>query len=154
MSFGHISPQRPAGCGQRGRQRPQQPPKGDAAVSLGGEERTVDGGQGEAGELVGGRALRVVAEREPDLDPQPLQRLPADAADDGLHLPRTRGGRLHRQDNQQAEEMGVPLEGADGARHHGGQVVGRPPGPPVQPGQVGEEAIGAALHDGKQDPLL
>ena len=42
----------------------------------------------------------------------------------------------------------------DGGRHDPGQVLRRAPGPPVQVGQVGEEAIGAAFHDGEQDPVL
>ena len=43
---------------------------------------------------------------------------------------------------------------AGGSRHHPGQVLCRAPGPPAQVRQVGEEAVGAAFHDGEQDAVL
>ena len=48
----------------------------------------------------------------------------------------------------------MALEGADGGRDDPGQVLRRAPGPPGPVRQIGEEALGAALHDGEQDPVL
>ena len=61
---------------------------------------------------------------------------------------------LRGEDDQQPQEVRVALERADDGRDDPGQVLRRAPGPPGQVRQVGEEAIGAALHDGEQDPVL
>jgi len=123
--------QGPAGRHERGRERLEQLLERAAAVGLTGHERPVDGGQREPRELLGDRALRIVAERGRDPFPQELERVLAYPADDSLYLPLTRGGGLRGEDDQQPEEVRVALERADGSRHHPGQVLRGTPGPPV-----------------------
>jgi hypothetical protein len=72
----------------RGNERQEKPLERDSAIGLAGHECAVNGGQREPRELVGGRALRVVAERRRDLCPQELERVVAYPADDGLYLRR------------------------------------------------------------------
>ena len=72
-------------------------------------------------------------------------------ADDGLYFPVACGRRLRGEDDQHAEKVRVALERASGGRRDPGQVLHRTPGPAAQVGQVGEEAVGAAFHNGEQD---
>jgi hypothetical protein len=109
-----LGQQSPPGRDERGHERLQQPPKGDAAVGLHGDDRAVDGGKRETRELVGRGAVWVVAERERDLCPQPPQCLPAHPADDLLDLPVTRGGRLRGENDQQAQKVGMTFERSPG----------------------------------------
>src|SRR5271169_419664 len=76
--------QGPAGRHERGRERLEQLLERGAAVGLTGHERPVDGGEREARELLGDRALRIVAERGRDPFPQELKRVLAYTAHDGL----------------------------------------------------------------------
>ena len=122
-------------------------------VGLDGDEGTVDGGEREARELVGDGGPRVVAERGRYLGSQQVERVLADPPDHGLYLP-VAGRGLRGEDDQQPQEVRVALERADDGRHDPGQVLGRAPGPPGQVRQVGEEAAGAAFHDGEQDSVL
>jgi hypothetical protein len=129
----------------------ENPPEGDALVGLAGEERAVERGEREARELVGGWAVRVISEGDCDLVPQALECLSADAADDSLYFFPGRGWRLRGHGHEQAQEVGVPLEGAARGCDHRGQVRCGGPGSVVPGRELGEEAIGAALHDGEQD---
>lgn len=66
--------------------------------------------------------------------------------------PRARG--LDGEDDQQAEEVAMALERLGRRREHRGRVLGWTSDPVVPVGQVGEEALRAALHDGEQDSVL
>src|SRR5271165_594185 len=109
--------QGPAGCHERGRERLEQQLERGSAVGLAGHERAVDGGEREARELAGDRARWIVAERGRDLRPQQIERVLAYPADDSLYLSLARGGGLRGEDDQQPQEVRVPLERADGGRH-------------------------------------
>jgi hypothetical protein len=67
--------------------------------------------------------------------------------------PGSAAGRLGGEDDQQAQEVGVALERltAVAITWSGAAEAVRPS---VELGQVGEEALGAALHDREQDPSL
>src|SRR5208282_6725474 len=99
---------------ERGRERCEQPSGGRSMVGLNGDEGAVDGGEREARELVSDGAARVVAERGRDLCPQQIERVLADPAHDSLYLSLARGGGLRGEDDQQPQEVRVPLERADG----------------------------------------
>ena len=122
----------PAGCYQRGHERLEQVFERGSTVGLTGHEGAVDGGKREARELVSGRTLRIVAERDRDLRPQQLERVLSYAAHDGLYFPVAGGRRLRCEDNQQAQEVRVALKRVGGSRHHPGQALRRAPGPPAQ----------------------
>ena len=68
--------------------------------------------------------------------------------------PPARGGRLGGEDDQQPQEVRVALQRPDGGRDTVRQVLRGTSEPPVRSREVGEEALGAALHDGEQDPVL
>ena len=123
MCLGHRPGQQfSPGRGERGHQRLEQSLQCDVWVALAGEERAVEGGEREAGELVGDGAVWVVAERDRDLGPQQLKRMRSHAPDDGLDLAAARGRRLGGEADQQAQEAGVTFGRADGARDEPGQV--------------------------------
>jgi hypothetical protein len=63
-----LGQQSPPRRDERGHERLQQPPKGDAAVGLHGDDRAVDGGKRETRELVGRGAVWVDAVRIGHLD--------------------------------------------------------------------------------------
>ena len=106
------------------------------------------------GELVGGRAVRIVAEREADLPAQQRQGLVADPADDRPYLSPVPVRRLRREDDEQAQEVRMTLQRANGGRDDPGQVLGGTTGTPIPLRQVGEETLGPPFHDGEQDPIL
>jgi hypothetical protein len=143
-----FGPRRAPGGDERGRRGLQKVLERDAGIGLGGDERAVDGGEGEAGELDRGGTAWVVAEGEGDPRPKEPKGLRAYPADDRRDLSVAAGGRQRRQDDEQAQEAGVALERLDGGRDDRGQVLTWASHPPVKPGQVGEEAVGAPLHDG------
>ncbi len=126
----------------------------DGTVGLGGDERAIDRGQRDPGESEGHRALGVVAEGNGDLLAQAVEPEAADARDDDLDLVSPMGRRLHGEDDQQAKEVGMALERLGSRREHGRQVLGGTSDPAVPVGEVGEEALGATLHDGEQDAVL
>jgi len=146
--------QGPPGRDERRNEWLEKPLEGDSAVGLTGHESAVDGGERKARELVSGRGARIVPERDRDLRPQQIECVLADAADDGLYLPVARGRRLRGEGDQQPEEVRMAVERVSGGRHDPDQVLCRTPGLAAQVRQVGEEAIGAAFHDGQQDPVF
>ena len=78
----------------------------------------------------------------------------ADSIDDGIDLAVAASGRLNREDDQQAQEVGVVLEPLDGSQYDGSQVLDRAPQPSIGVGHVGEEALCTALHDREQDSVF
>ena len=110
---------------KRGREWFEKPLETYLGVSLRRDERAVDRGQGEARELVGGRAVRIVTEREADLPPQQPQGAVADPADDRPDLPPLPVRRLRGEDDEQAQEIRVTLQRADRGRDDPGEVLRR-----------------------------
>jgi hypothetical protein len=96
----------------------------------------------------------VLVEGDRDLFAQPVEGQLANAPDDRVDLARVAARRLDRKDDQEPQEARVALQGRDRRRDDLAQVLRRGTHAPVRIWQVGEEPLGAALHDRQQDPVL
>ena len=96
----------------------------------------------------------VVLEGEGDLVAQPSERYLAHPPDHGVNLAVAGAGGLDGEGDQQAEEVGMAFERLHGGHDDPAQMVASTSDSAIRIGQVGEEPLRAALHDGEKDSVL